>query len=97
MTLKSQNEILDGVAHLLLGDLEGLQVVSDDAELLLELDDLGLAGLGALLSALEVGLNHGELAGDLSGKLNVKKCEKCENGRGWVFGREVVMTRFKRG
>ena len=64
---------LDGDAHLLLGDLEGLQVVSDDAELLLELDDLGLAGLGALLSALEVGLNHGQLAGDLRGKqrLNV--------------------------
>ena len=69
VTLKSQNEILDGVAHLLLGDLEGLQVVSDDAELLLELDDLGLAGLGALLSALEVSLNHGELAGDLSEKI----------------------------
>ena len=31
------------LSHLLLGDLQGLEVVSDDPQLLLELDDLGLA------------------------------------------------------
>ena len=54
-----------GTSYLLLGDLEGLEVVSDDPQLLLQLHDLGLAGLGPLLRALQVGLNHGQLAGDL--------------------------------
>ena len=51
--------------YLLLRDLEGLEVVADHPELLLQLHDLGLAGLGSLLRALEVGLHHGELPGDL--------------------------------
>ncbi|GMR56053.1 hypothetical protein PMAYCL1PPCAC_26248 [Pristionchus mayeri] len=50
---------------LLLGDLERLEVVTDDAELLLELDDLVLSGLSTLLSALKISLNHGQLTGDL--------------------------------
>ena len=37
--------------------LEGLEVVTDDPELLLELHDLGLTGLGSLLSSLKLGLN----------------------------------------
>ena len=53
------------MTHLLLRDLERLEVVSDDPQLLLELDDLGLARLRPLLGALKVGLNHGQLAGNL--------------------------------
>ncbi|GMT02254.1 hypothetical protein PENTCL1PPCAC_24428, partial [Pristionchus entomophagus] len=50
---------------LLLRHLERLEVVTDDAELLLELDDLAATNLGTLLSALKISLNHGELTGDL--------------------------------
>merc|ERR1740128_478555 len=50
---------------LLLGHLQGLQVVADNAQLLLQLHDLGLAGLGTLLSALKLALNLGQLLGDL--------------------------------
>merc|ERR1740128_30561 len=46
---------------LLLGHLQGLQVVADNAQLLLQLHDLGLAGLGTLLSALKLALNLGQL------------------------------------
>ena len=65
------------MAHLLLGDLERLEVVADNPELLLELDNLGLAGLGALLSPLEVGLNHGQLSGNLRHKVLCKRGSKC--------------------
>merc|ERR1740128_1298943 len=50
---------------LLLGHLQGLQVVADNAQLLLQLHDLGLAGLGTLLSALKLALNLGQLLGNL--------------------------------
>ena len=36
--------------------LEGLEVVGDDPELLLQLHDLGLAGLSALLRVVQVAL-----------------------------------------
>ena len=50
---------------LLLGDLAGLEALADHPELLLEVHDLVLAGVGALLGPGEVTLDHGELAGDL--------------------------------
>ena len=52
-------------SYLLFGHLEGLQVVADNSQLLLELHNLGLSGLGSLLSPLEISLNHGELSGHL--------------------------------
>merc|ERR1712012_1239230 len=50
---------------LLLGNFERLEVVGNNSQLLLELHDLGLSGLGSLLGPLEVGLALLELLGDL--------------------------------
>lgn len=98
-------ECLLSFQGLLLAQLQGLQVVADNAQLLLEFDDLAkrqmgfdgvqeslrgirerlkgeelgrwicedvflfksllLTGLGTLLCSLKIGLNHGQLTGDL--------------------------------
>merc|ERR1719362_1322943 len=50
---------------LLLGHLQGLQVVRHNPQLLLQLEDLGLTDVSALLSLLEVGLTGSQLLGDL--------------------------------
>ena len=54
------------MTHLLLGDLKGFKIVADNSQFLLEFDNLGLTGLCPLFGALEVGLNHGQLSGDLT-------------------------------
>merc|ERR1719222_1475303 len=50
---------------LLLGHLQGLQVVRHNPQLLLQLEDLGLTDISALLGLLEVGLTGSQLLGDL--------------------------------
>merc|ERR1719201_2902272 len=50
---------------LLLGHLQGLEVVGHNPQLLLQLKDLGLTDVSALLGLLEVGLAGGKLLGDL--------------------------------
>merc|ERR1719275_108860 len=50
---------------LLLGHLEGLQVVRHNPQLLLQLEDLGLTDVSALLGLLEVGLTSSQLLGNL--------------------------------
>merc|ERR1719433_401928 len=56
--------LLSGVG-LLLGNLQGLEVVGDDSQLLLQLEDLGLTSIGSLLSLLQVRLAVGKLLGDI--------------------------------
>merc|ERR1711887_102894 len=46
---------------LLLGNLQRLEVVGDHPQLLLELEDLGLSHIGALLGLLKLGLAGGKL------------------------------------
>merc|ERR1719275_303842 len=50
---------------LLLGHLQGLEVVGHNPQLLLQLKDLGLTDVSALLGLLEVGLAGGKLLGNL--------------------------------
>merc|ERR1719275_306664 len=50
---------------LLLGHLEGLQVVRHNPQLFLQLEDLGLTDISTLLGLLEVGLASSQLLGDL--------------------------------
>ena len=45
--------------------LKGLEVVGDDPQLLLQLKDLGLTHISALLSLLEIGLAGGKFLGNL--------------------------------
>merc|ERR550525_1389315 len=56
--------LLSGIG-LLLGNLEGLQVVGHNPQLLLKLQDLGLSGVGSLLSLLQVRLAVCELLGNV--------------------------------
>merc|ERR1712127_693172 len=53
------------LTHLLLGDLQGLEVVAHNSELLLELYNLGLSSLGTFLGSLQISLDHGQLTGNL--------------------------------
>merc|ERR1719391_1209575 len=50
---------------LLLRNLQGLEVVGNDPQLLLQLEDLGLSPISALLGLLQLGLAVGQLLGDL--------------------------------
>merc|ERR1719391_710376 len=50
---------------LLLRNLQGLEVVGNDPQLLLQLEDLGLSHISALLGLLQLGLAVGQLLGDL--------------------------------
>merc|ERR1719391_397937 len=50
---------------LLLCNLQGLEVVGNDPQLLLQLEDLGLSHISALLGLLQLGLAVGQLLGDL--------------------------------
>merc|ERR1740129_1572210 len=43
---------------LLFGDLEGLEIVTDNSQLLFKLNDLGLTSIGPLFCAVKIGLNH---------------------------------------
>merc|ERR1711990_781597 len=53
------------LVSLLLGNLQRLEVVGDDPQLLLQLEDLGLSHIGALLGLLELRLAGGKLLGNL--------------------------------
>merc|ERR1719249_259544 len=50
---------------LLLRNLQRLEVVGNNPQLLLQLEDLGLSHISALLGLLQLGLAVGELLGDL--------------------------------
>ena len=47
--------------------LQRLEVVGDDPQLLLQLEDLGLSHIGALLGLLKLRLAGGKLLGNLKG------------------------------
>merc|ERR1711990_500121 len=53
------------LVSLLLGNLQRLEVVGDDPQLLLQLEDLGLSHIGALLGLLKLRLAGGKLLGNL--------------------------------
>merc|ERR1719192_37161 len=53
------------LVRLLLSHLERLEVVGDNPQLLLQLEDLGLTHVGALLSLLQLGLAGGQLLRNL--------------------------------